>query len=88
MSGSNCCFLTHVQVSQETGKWSVTAISLSRKIYLGSINKCFTVVVLAGGWGSQVFQKAINKTHERLTVIQVFYKVTYLGMIYTFSLPS
>ena len=43
---------------------------------------------LGGGWGSQVVQKAINKTHECLTIIQVFYKVTYLGMIYTFSLSS
>ena len=85
MNGSKCCFLTHVQVSQETGKWSVTPITLSRMIYLGSINKCFTVVVLVEGWGSQVFQKVINKTHECLTVIQVFYKVTYLSMIYTLS---
>ena len=57
MSGSNCCFLTHVQVSQETGEWSVTPISLSREIYLGSINKCFTVVVLVGGGGVKLFRR-------------------------------
>ena len=28
MSSSNCCFLTYIQISQEAGRWSGTAISL------------------------------------------------------------
>ena len=39
MSGSNCCFLIYIQVSQETAKWRLSNKTLNRGFPSGSVAK-------------------------------------------------